>query len=52
MVLDILDQYASCYRDRLAVPCIKGKKSEEEKFAGAHYTTTVELYVPINGRGI
>ena len=36
----------------LAVPCIKGRKSEEEKFAGANYTTTVELYVPGNGRGI
>ena len=36
----------------LAVPCIKGRKSEEEKFAGADHTTTVELYVPVNGRGI
>jgi prolyl-tRNA synthetase len=36
----------------LAVPVVKGRKSEEEKFAGANYTTTVELYVPINGRGI
>lgn len=52
MVHNILDQYASCYRDKLAVPCVKGRKSEEEKFAGANYTTTVELYVPINGRGI
>ena len=52
MVEGILDFYARCYREKLAVPTIKGKKSEEEKFAGAHYTTTVELYVPVNGRGI
>lgn len=52
MVLGILDYYADCYKEMLAVPCVKGKKSEEEKFAGANYTTTVELYVPGNGRGI
>lgn len=52
MVLNILDFYARCYSELLAVPSIKGRKSEEEKFAGAFYTTTVELYVPVNGRGI
>lgn len=52
MVLSILDYYANCYKELLAVPVVKGKKSEEEKFAGAYYTTTVELYVPANGRGI
>jgi prolyl-tRNA synthetase family I len=52
MVLSILDYYAGCYKDLLAVPSVKGKKSETEKFAGAKYTTTVELYVPVNGRGI
>lgn len=52
MVLSILDYYADCYKDILAVPVVKGKKSEIEKFAGANYTTTVELYVPSNGRGI
>jgi prolyl-tRNA synthetase len=52
MVLSILDFYAKCYKEKLAVPVIKGRKSEEEKFAGADYTTTVELYVPANGRGI
>lgn len=52
MVLQILDYYADCYKNLLAVPSVKGKKSEEEKFAGANYTTTVELYVPVNGRGI
>jgi prolyl-tRNA synthetase len=29
-----------------------GRKSEEETFAGADYTNTVELFVPTNGRGI
>ena len=52
MVLDILDYYEACYKDLLAVPSVKGRKSEEEKFAGANYTTTVELYVPVSGRGI
>jgi prolyl-tRNA synthetase len=52
MVLNILDFYASCYKEKLAVPSIKGRKSDNEKFAGAKYTTTVELYVPVNGRGI
>lgn len=31
---------------------IKGHKSEDERFAGADDTTTVELYVPVSGRGI
>lgn len=48
----MLDYYAMAYKNMLAVPCIKGKKSEEEKFPGSNYSTTVELYVPINGRGI
>jgi len=52
MVMDILEDYASCYRDLLAIPVVKGKKSEGEKFAGAYFTTTTEIYVPISGRGI
>lgn len=34
------------------MPCVKGRKSEDERFAGAKNTTTVELYVPVSGRGI
>jgi len=34
------------------VPVIKGRKSESEKFAGADFTTTVEGFIPGNGRGI
>ncbi|KAL8680774.1 MAG: hypothetical protein Q9186_003062 [Xanthomendoza sp. 1 TL-2023] len=51
-VLQILDWYASIYEDLLAVPVIKGRKTEKEKFAGGLYTTTVEGYIPSNGRGI
>ena len=31
---------------------IKGRKSEKEKFAGGFYTTTIEAFVPSNGRAI
>ncbi|KAL9021387.1 MAG: hypothetical protein Q9185_001395 [Variospora sp. 1 TL-2023] len=51
-VLQILDWYAGVYEDLLAVPVIKGRKTEKEKFAGGLYTTTVEGYIPSNGRGI
>jgi prolyl-tRNA synthetase len=51
-VLDILDLYRRVYEEILAVPVVPGKKSEEEKFAGGLYTTTVEAFIPQNGRGI
>ena len=51
-VLNILDFYAQCYEELLAVPVVKGRKSEDEKFAGAYFTTTTEIYVPVSGRGI
>lgn len=51
-VLQILDLYAKIYEDLLAVPVVKGKKTEKEKFAGGFYTTTVEGYIPQTGRGI
>ena len=40
------------YESLLAVPVIKGVKTENEKFAGGHFTTTVEGYVPGSGRAI
>ncbi|MDD3931209.1 MAG: proline--tRNA ligase, partial [Eubacteriales bacterium] len=40
--LQMLDIYAAFYRDVLAIPVIKGKKTESEKFAGAVDTYTVE----------
>ncbi|MEK7457965.1 MAG: proline--tRNA ligase, partial [Patescibacteria group bacterium] len=45
-VLVALDAYAEIYQDVLAIPVIKGHKSEAEKFAGADKTTTVELMMP------
>ncbi|MBN2101348.1 MAG: proline--tRNA ligase [Candidatus Aenigmarchaeota archaeon] len=46
-VLEILEYYRQTYEDLLAVPMIKGKKTEKEKFAGAAYTTSVETFLPI-----
>ena len=51
-VLEILDYYARIYEELLAVPVIKGRKSEKEKFAGGLYTTTVEAFIPTTGRAI
>ena len=51
-VHEILEYYAQTYEQMYAVPVIRGIKSREETFAGADFTTTVELFVPINGRGI
>ncbi|KAK4442162.1 hypothetical protein QBC34DRAFT_419145 [Podospora aff. communis PSN243] len=51
-VLQILEFYAGVYEQLLAVPVVRGKKTEAEKFAGGYYTTTVEGYIPSNGRGI
>ncbi|EAA26671.2 prolyl-tRNA synthetase [Neurospora crassa] len=51
-VLQILEFYAGVYEQLLAVPVVRGRKTEAEKFAGGYYTTTVEGYIPSNGRGI
>lgn len=51
-VLQILDLYRKVYEDLLAVPVVKGRKSEKEKFAGGLYTTTIEGFIPGNGRAI
>jgi prolyl-tRNA synthetase len=51
-VRQILDLYRRVYEDLLAVPVVPGVKSENEKFAGGLYTTTVEGFVPTTGRGI
>ena len=45
-MFDILDLYARVYEELMAVPVIKGRKSEGEKFAGGRYTTTVEAFIP------
>src|SRR5690625_2347274 len=38
----MLETYAEFCEDYLAIPVIKGKKTEKEKFAGAKYTLTIE----------
>ncbi len=51
-VLQILDWYADVYEQLLAVPVVKGRKTENEKFPGALYTTTIESFIEANGRAI
>lgn len=51
-VRQILDLYEQVYTDYLALPVVKGVKSEKERFAGGLYTTTVEGFVPATGRAI
>lgn len=48
----ISDLYRGVYEDLLAIPVIKGRKTEKEKFAGGDYTTTVEAFISASGRGI
>ncbi|CRH02567.1 proline--tRNA ligase, putative [Plasmodium relictum] len=52
LVFDILDLYRRWYEEYLAVPIIKGLKSEGEKFAGANFTSTAEAFISENGRAI
>lgn len=47
-----MDLYTRVYTDLLAIPVIKGRKTEKEKFAGADWTTTIEGYIAASGRGI
>ncbi len=47
----ILDFYARVFQEMYAVPVLKGRKSESEKFAGAEYTLSVEAFLP-NGKAI
>ncbi|XP_010444318.1 PREDICTED: proline--tRNA ligase, cytoplasmic-like [Camelina sativa] len=51
-VLDVLNIYSRVYEELLAVPVIKGIKSENEKFAGAFETKSIEAFIPSTGRGI
>jgi len=51
-VLEILDHYTAIYEELLAVPVVKGVKTKNEQFPGAHYTTTIEGFIPAVGRGI
>jgi prolyl-tRNA synthetase len=40
--LRMLDVYADFYKESLAIPVIKGRKTDKEKFAGAKATYTIE----------
>lgn len=51
-VMDILDLYGRVYEELLAVPVVRGYKSEKERFAGGRMTTTVEVYIGTSGRAI
>ena len=51
-VLQILEHYAGVYEQLLAIPVVRGKKTEAEKFAGGYWTSTVEGFIPSTGRGI
>jgi prolyl-tRNA synthetase len=46
-----LDQYAKLYEQILAIPVLKGKKPEHDKFPGAKTTITVEALMP-DGKSI
>ncbi|HLC80453.1 MAG TPA: proline--tRNA ligase [Candidatus Nanoarchaeia archaeon] len=50
-VLIALGIYTSVFEELLAIPVIAGRKSDKEKFAGADYTTSVEVFLPV-GKGI
>ncbi len=44
--LQMLDIYNKFAQDVLAVPMLCGRKTEGEKFAGAHHTYTIEALMP------
>ncbi len=52
MVMSALELYRGVYEDLLAVPVIRGYKTEKERFAGGYMTTTCEAYIPASGRAI
>ncbi len=41
-----LDQYQRLYEEVLAIPVLRGRKPEHDKFPGAEVTTTVEALMP------
>ncbi|XP_054900914.1 bifunctional glutamate/proline--tRNA ligase isoform X2 [Poeciliopsis prolifica] len=51
-VMQILDLYARVYEELMAIPVVKGRKTEKEKFAGGDYTTTVEAFISASHRAI
>ena len=51
-IYQVLDHYAAVYEELLAVPVVKGRKTDNEKFAGAEYSMSIEAFIPAVGRGI
>jgi prolyl-tRNA synthetase len=51
-MFDNLEFYYRVYKEVLAVPVCKGIKTESEKFPGGYKTSTVETWIPENGRAI
>ena len=51
-VFTMLRLYYNIYQDLLAIPVVRGRKTEKEKFAGGDFTTTVEAYISASGRAI
>lgn len=45
-VMEILNAYRHVIENYLAIPILVGKKTENEKFAGALYTTALEAIMP------
>ncbi len=45
-VLDILEMYKRLIEEELGIPVLTGFKSDNEKFVGAVYTTTLEAIMP------
>lgn len=43
----LLNVYKKTYEDLLAIPCLLGRKSQGETFAGADYSLSAEIYLPI-----
>ena len=43
----LLNVYRKTYEEILAIPCLTGYKSEKEKFAGADYSLSCEIFLPI-----
>ena len=50
-VMEILGTYKDLMENYLAIPVLTGKKTENEKFKGALYTTTLEAMMP-DGRAL
>jgi len=49
--IDILNMYSEVLEEYFALYGIQGRKTEKEKFAGAEYTLSIELFLP-NGKAI